>query len=107
MLVAVSPRQAPRDATESKTAKVWPVKGTGLNGSGIATCAIPAIKPTDASTSAISRTQASRTVSTSTRGATEIVDIKSPLNKAKFALAMPIIGTFQPRNQELMGKYED
>jgi len=37
------PRRDPNSAPAINTAKVWPLTGTGLNGSGIANCALNAI----------------------------------------------------------------
>src|SRR6185312_7656808 len=37
VITAAAPRQRPRAAPTRRTAKVWPVTGTGENGSGIAT----------------------------------------------------------------------
>ena len=34
--IAATPRRLPRAAADSSTAKVWPVRGTGVNGNGMA-----------------------------------------------------------------------
>src|SRR5258708_9114543 len=48
--MAADRRGRPRVAATRSTAKVWPVTGTGLNGSGIASCAPSAMRAEPAST---------------------------------------------------------
>src|SRR5919106_719775 len=63
-------RRQPRAAATSSTAKVWPVIGTGVNGSLTATWAASPVKAANPSTRAASRTRSpgSTSASTSRRG---------------------------------------
>src|SRR5258708_9046737 len=51
--MAADRRGRPRVAATRSTAKVWPVTGTGLNGSGIASCAPSAMRADPARTRTI------------------------------------------------------
>ena len=59
----------PRDAAVSRTANVWPVNGTGVNGSGMATCAARPTKAAPAMTSTALRTALRPKTSAMTTGA--------------------------------------
>ena len=68
-VIEATPRHMPRAAAVSRTAKVWPVSGTGVKGSGIATCAARPTKAAPATTRTALRTALRPKTSAMTPGA--------------------------------------